>query len=988
MIAAPRARTPIIRGGAAAAPGLRRTSRPFLVLALILAPVGEALSQDPIRPGLDWRTIETANYRFHFPRALEEWTVAVAERVEGIDSILVRLIGNAPPRPVDVVIDDPFAISNGYALPFIDRPVTVWWATPADPRTDIGNYRTWGEMLSVHELAHIAHMTRPSRNPLQRQLWSSLPVDLGPITRKAPRWVYEGYATYIEGRVTGTGRPNNVWRAALMRQWAIEGRLPTYGQLDISSDFLGGDFAYLGGSAFLEWLIRRDRGDTSLAHLWRRLTARRVRSFETAFSGVFGDSPSLLYGRHVAEVTRDAMAAKAELERAGLVEGELVQRLTWGTGDPAISPDGSKVALVLRERERPGRVVVWATAPEPPDTAAARARVELLKRDPEDVADRALYPAARKPLKTLVAWNGRSFQLPRWLSDNRRVLLTRWTPRADGTASPALYLWDTETSRVRRVSRAVGLQNADPHPGSREAIAMQCRAGRCDVARVDLESGQATTILRGDARRSYYRPRYSPDGARFVVSVSDSGRWRLVIAASDGRNARYVDPDDGANRYDADWLRPGSGDAGDTLVVVSERGGIPNLELLAISGDARALTRVTGAALAPAVHPRDGSIWFLSLHSRGLDVRRMARSAPAAQTAIAIGADRFGFAGVPGARLGPDFAVAPVGESRAYGSGPRHHRWLPGVYASPDGAGVFLSIFSGDIVGRLNASLNAAFGEPGSESGGAARLIWRHPTPWIEVGGFGFTHQPSRGRFAQAPDSLDADLFHGSLALTAERRGDGLFLRARGGLGAGSLQPKLGAGIFRGLGFAELDLRLSQSRGARGLVERVRLHGAQGHTRGHYTRAIATFELHTTGRDMLPLQLGATLGRMAGTAHPFERFAIGGPVSPVADSSVIGQRYHMPMFPTAIAMGRDLFAWRAALPTAVWTLFYEGASVSPDAFSERHWHRAAGVEFRYAMPPVPAAFAPSVDLRAGAAYLLDDPSRGKVRAFVEMRIEP
>jgi hypothetical protein len=139
---------------------------------------------------------------------------------------------------------------------------------------------------------------------------------------------------------------------------------------------------------------------------------------------------------------------------------------------------------------------------------------------------------------------------------------------------------------------------------------------------------------------------------------------------------------------------------------------------------------------------------------------------------------------------------------------------------------------------------------------------------------------------------------------------------------------------------------------------------------------------------MLPVQLAATLGRLAGTPHPFERFAIGGPVSPIADSSLIGQRYHMPMFPTATAMGRDLFAWRAGMPTSVGTLFFEGASVSPDAFSERLWHRAAGLEFRYAMPPVPAAFAPSVDLRGGAAYLLDDPFRGKVRLFVEMRIEP
>src|SRR6185295_17455313 len=120
-------------------------------------------------------------------------------------------------------------------------------------------------------------------------------------------------------------------------------------------------------SAFLEWLAR-SAGDSSLGHVWRRMTARIIRGFDGAFTGVYGDAPATLYGRHVAELTRDAMAAKAALERAGMVEGDLVQHLAWGTGDPALSHNGERVAVTLRERDRPSRVVVWSTAPEPDDT--------------------------------------------------------------------------------------------------------------------------------------------------------------------------------------------------------------------------------------------------------------------------------------------------------------------------------------------------------------------------------------------------------------------------------------------------------------------------------------------------------------------------------------------------------------------------------------------------------------------------------------------
>jgi hypothetical protein len=66
--------------------------------------------------------------------------------------------------------------------------------------------------------------------------------------------VSEGYATYVEGRLTGSGRPYGVMRPAMLRQWALEGRLPTYAQLSSWGDFQGMAMAYLVGSAFLEWL--------------------------------------------------------------------------------------------------------------------------------------------------------------------------------------------------------------------------------------------------------------------------------------------------------------------------------------------------------------------------------------------------------------------------------------------------------------------------------------------------------------------------------------------------------------------------------------------------------------------------------------------------------------------------------------------------------------------------------------------------------------
>lgn len=961
--------------------GLRRVPRPFIVFALIVVAATQAAAQDPMRPWLKWRTLATPNYRFHYLPEFEQWTRDIAQRVESVDSAITSLVGYAAPKPVHVVVDDPFLIANGYALPFLDRPVTVWWATPPDPRNDIGNFRTWGEMLAVHEITHLAHLTRPSRNPLRRGLLSTL-IGLGPIATRTPRWAYEGYATVIEGRITGTGRPNNVWRPAILRQWATEGRLPSYGQLSAWNDFNGGEFAYLGGSAFLEWLMRRE-GDSSLVHVWRRLTARRVRSFDASFTGVYGDPPALLYGRHTAELTRDAMAATAELERAGLVEGELVQRLSWATGDPAVSPNGERVAITLRERDRPGRLVVWKTTPEPEDTAAIRRRINALKRDPLDVPDRRFYPPRKKAEKTLLAVNGRSFQMPRWFADNGRVLLTRWTERPEGTLSPALYVWDTDNGDVRRITSPVGVLNGDPHPNGKEAIAMQCHWGHCDVVRVDLERGVMRTLLEGNARTTYYRPRYSPDGARILASIAEDGRWDVVVADSGGKVMHHIGPEDGANRYDAQWL------SNDTVVVVSERGGIPNLELISIADRAaRTLTRVTGAAVGTDVNPKDGSFWFLSMHSRGFDVRRLPRDSAIADSAVAISKERFGFAGAatPEPR---ELAERPIGPPQPYGAGPRHQRWLPGGYASADGVGTFISIFSGDIIGRLNATATGAYGENGTWQGGALRAAWRYPRPTIELGAFGFMHEPSLGRDAQpAADSLDGTLFQGMLAVAGDRRGEGWRVFARLGGGAGTFAPRLAESRFRGLGFGEGELFLQQSRAARGMTERLRFHLTHGHTRGLYHRAIGSLELATVGRDVIPLKVRVTAGRLVGAPHPFEQFTIGGGPSPVSDSALLSQRFSMPMYPTGIAAGNALFAWRVALPSNPWTAFYEGAGVADNLYDLSKWNRALGLETRFAYGPVPAAFLPRVDLRGGVAYTLDAPFRKKVRAFLEMRIEP
>ncbi|HTQ79165.1 MAG TPA: hypothetical protein VMM92_04155, partial [Thermoanaerobaculia bacterium] len=362
-------------------------------------------------PGAKWEILETEHFRLHYPVESEGWTRRAAARLEGVWAGVEKEVGYRPPERIDVLISDPVADANGEALPFLGWPRMVLWTSPPEPESVIGHYSDWSELLLVHEGTHLAHLLRPSRNPWERTLSRLIPI--GPVVRQAPRWVDEGYATVVEGRLTGSGRPNGDLRAAILRRRAAQGKLPSYGALNGDRSWHGGSMAYLMGSAFLEWLDQR-AGGGSLPKLWARLTARESRSFRDAFRGIYGESPEDLYGRFTAELTWQAVEVERRLKSAAR-EGELWQDLSWETGAPAVSADGKLLALVLRQRDEPSRLVVWSTVPDSEaEQKWRKRRDEIASRDPEDVPAVRSRPLPQKALHTLPAIDGIAPTTPRF----------------------------------------------------------------------------------------------------------------------------------------------------------------------------------------------------------------------------------------------------------------------------------------------------------------------------------------------------------------------------------------------------------------------------------------------------------------------------------------------------------------------------------------------------------------------------------------------
>lgn len=430
-----------------------------LALAL-LAPLSTQAATPPRVQGPDarWLTYRTAHYVIHTPDqpAFRRFAEEVATKIEGIHAQVTDGVGYEAPGPIHVLIKDPVLEANGSAWPFLARPWVELWITPPEPDSAIGHAPSWVDLLVVHELAHIHHLMRPQNRPTLWERLMDLPV--GPVTRKAPRWVIEGYATVVEGRLTGSGRPHSAYRAAQLRQWALQGKLPDYGAVSGAGGFRGGSQAYLVGSAFLEWLERQQpqRPDL-LKAFWKQLASRKRRDFEASFRATFGQAPRDAYDRWRAEVTHDALGLERRLKAGpGLREGALWAHIPGEVTDLAVSPDGTKLlARVLTPDFRGLRV--WKLAP-PADPPKA---VKSAAPDPAEVED--LPPAVPTPSP---AWSQGRFRnavprKPRWDADGQTVHFRWRTPGPDGALVDRPARW---TPGRGAVATTDGPSPAPPQP--------------------------------------------------------------------------------------------------------------------------------------------------------------------------------------------------------------------------------------------------------------------------------------------------------------------------------------------------------------------------------------------------------------------------------------------------------------------------------------------------------------------------------------------
>jgi Tol biopolymer transport system component len=745
--------------------------------------------------------------------------------------------------------------------------------------------------------------------------------------------------------------------------------------LNASGTYFGGSMAYLVGSAFLEWLVEREAGDPQvLVNLSRRLTARQQRNLSSAFEGVFGASPPELYGEFSVATSENALAVKNSVDEAGgVVEGSLFQRLSWTTGDPAVSPGGEHLAVALRSRTLPSRLVVMSTTPDTLTDEQKQLRAAIYEADPEDVESVERRPRPQRALATLHAKNGRGYSKPAFMPDGDGILVVRSDVGGNYRSRPDLFLWQWRSGKVRRITDGASIREASPSPDGSWAVGVRCLSGQCDIVRIDLSAGTVTTLATANIRRPYYHPRVSPDGRSIVASVQHEDRWRLVRLDADGSNERFIGADDGATRFDAEFLG-----SGDSLVLTSTLGGIHDLELLDLqSGQTQPLTRMLSAAVAPAPTP-DGDVFFLALHSRGWDLRRISASNSLATPVVFTDPERTPAAVAPVDNR-TSLAKTGVGQASTYGLGPRYFVPLPLFDGAEAGWSAGFSIRSTDPIGILAWQVRGMYGSANRSSenwrGGSAEVLWRGIRPWVRLQGF----------FLNGPISSDVwgdDYFGGLISVEYQHTNLGSAHRLEVGGSFGRLDPAQN----RTLGFAEYAVGLLQTRGTARFTQSLGTHLSAGRTADLNWRRWRIYG----SVGMRLNELGLTMaGTLAGTDAPEssdEALTVGGIDFPLFDPAITSFRLPMPALEVGALRGDKIRMLRADLDSSLpfSTFFWTG-----DAAGDlRGWYRVGGIEATARLPEMSFLRLPGVRARLGVARMFSEPNKGDLHAWAALSYTP
>jgi Tol biopolymer transport system component len=583
--------------------------------ALIMPPTTHALSLNRNAAHIEWRTVETEHFRFHYPRELTEVTGHVAGIAEAVAPQVVKRYNVRLPNKVEFVVRDDI-FSNGWANS-LQNTMTVWstdWDFP------VRSTHNWLRDVVTHEFAHLVSIQSGSKLPpfiqgvvLGYEDYYNEPVQGSLSTifpfMGQPAWFAEGVAQYESERAGFDAWDSH--RDMLLRVSVLEDKLLPIERMDV---FAGNGLEYeLGpytqGFGLTRFIAAR-YGDEAVLRLWAENSRIHRQTMSGAMQRVLGKSD-----RQIHEEWKTELTARYN-EQVKAIGAQVTGQKLTGRGFYNYYP----------RWDAAGTGLFYVSNGTRNDFRATLGYVKLADTTKKEAERFTAIPGARGYFD--VARDDSTFVFSSAKDLDPNGIRTLDIYQRNLRRKPGLLeRKDPTEKRFTRDYNAV-------HPSlSRDGSTVTFVRGgssnfRLYVAPVpeqdSLEDGEARAIwppedtLAGRFGFNIYAPRFSPDGARILFSYFNGETRNVGLINADGTGFKPI-LSGAHDERDPEWAPDGK-----SFYYVSDETGIYNIRRYDLAaGTSAALTNVVGGAFTPAVSPDGQRLAYINYDQDGFSLYLM-----------------------------------------------------------------------------------------------------------------------------------------------------------------------------------------------------------------------------------------------------------------------------------------------------------------------------------------------------------------------------
>lgn len=549
------------------------------LLGLFGAIEAAAQTKDLSRP---WRTVRSEHFEVNYPEPLALVARRVLAVAEGANAKLAPLLGHQAKKRVQIILTDETDAANGNATALHYNTIRLFVSAPADLSV-LGDFDDWLTVLITHEHTHIVHLDNIGGlpaviNEILGKVWA--PNEL------QPRWILEGFATYMESAETAGGRLRSTQFEMYMRMAVLEDNVLHFDTLNNRTDYWPhGDIWYLYGSRFIHWLVER-YGEGLLAEMakWygHRAIPFSVNRMSKRLTGkTFGELYELWIEdmrHHYGEVQAAVRAQGVTRARRLTFHGETVRGLRFA--------DDHRLLYYVRDGQSDPQIRQL-------DLADDNAVERIVRSAGESYP--ALAPNGDIYFESVDSYKGNIY---------RYYDLFRFDPRGQ---------W-----KRKRLTWGLRARYPDVSPDSRTITYVRNEASTQSlwIASLDDIAGTQEILVESKRFEQVYTPRFSPDGTKVAYSAWRKGGYRDIQVIDLGtREITHVTHDRAMDTGPA-WSPDGK-----LLYFSSDRTGIANIYAWApATGQITRITNVVSGAYTPAPSPDGARLAYIGYTSRGFDV--------------------------------------------------------------------------------------------------------------------------------------------------------------------------------------------------------------------------------------------------------------------------------------------------------------------------------------------------------------------------------